>query len=495
VIGARGGGPRPWSGNSQRATVVFVASITALLYLALVVAHLLVQHGTPRLVLVPVAGASSLLAAVVAVAAARRRIPDHRLGAGLTTVAALPLANALVHMTVTDQIVQTSVVMLSIVAIGAVVRPRAAFVISALAIVVWALVVAGEHLGPGDLVVHFGTGMVLAAVLAYVVFEVRARSERQLREARDDLDAVAAVARCGQSGLDPRPVVLDGVRRRAGAAWASWVERDGEHLVAPVAAGLDLSALRIRIDEAKVISRALLGAERVFVADATAPGPDINPQLVAVTGAASLLCEPVLHDGHVTAVLVVGWRRRVAHLDDHAVAVVATLAAEAGAAVAANTLRDRLESLVTTDPMTGIANRRGWNARLEVLTARARRTGQPLTLALADLDHFKAFNDTYGHDAGDELLQGFAAAARAQLRPTDVMARWGGEEFALALSDCTEAEAVEILERVRAAVPSGQTCSIGLSRWRTDEKLSACLGRADAAMYRAKQAGRNRIST
>lgn len=152
-----------------------------------------------------------------------------------------------------------------------------------------------------------------------------------------------------------------------------------------------------------------------------------------------------------------------------------------------------LEVLATTDPLTGLPNRRSWDHELDREIARARRHGDPLTLALLDLDRFKAFNDTHGHAAGDALLTDAAAAWRAVLRETDVLARFGGDEFALALPECGEERATEALERLAAATPAGQSVSVGLATWVPGEDAEALCARADGALYAAKQAGRGRI--
>jgi diguanylate cyclase (GGDEF)-like protein len=122
------------------------------------------------------------------------------------------------------------------------------------------------------------------------------------------------------------------------------------------------------------------------------------------------------------------------------------------------------------------------------------RSGQPLTLALADLDHFKAFNDAHGHEAGDVLLKDFSRITSTLLRDVDVVARWGGEEFAIALPGSDETAAKVALDRLRQAVPDDQTCSFGIARWDGSESITACLARADAALYRAKAAGRDRVA-
>jgi diguanylate cyclase (GGDEF)-like protein len=110
---------------------------------------------------------------------------------------------------------------------------------------------------------------------------------------------------------------------------------------------------------------------------------------------------------------------------------------------------------------------------------------------MLDLDHFKEFNDDHGHQAGDRFLKQAAAAWGSELRGTDFLARYGGEEFALALPGCTPGQAMEVAERVRAATPEGETCSIGIASWDGEEEAPDLLGRADAALYEAKRSGRN----
>lgn len=113
-------------------------------------------------------------------------------------------------------------------------------------------------------------------------------------------------------------------------------------------------------------------------------------------------------------------------------------------------------------------------------------------IAMLDLDHFKAYNDRHGHSA-DARLAEFAAAARSRLRRGDVFARWGGEDFVIALPGCPAAEAHSILDRVRAGAPAGLTCSTGYTTWVPGEDLATCIARADAALYAAKNAGRNQV--
>ena len=122
--------------------------------------------------------------------------------------------------------------------------------------------------------------------------------------------------------------------------------------------------------------------------------------------------------------------------------------------------------------------------------ARAERSGEPLCLALLDLDHFKAYNDEHGHQAGDAHLRRAAALWRREVRTIDVLARYGGEEFGVLLPSCEIIEAHEVIDRVRAATPNGQTASAGVVQYDGRESADSLLARADAALYRAKHLGR-----
>jgi diguanylate cyclase (GGDEF)-like protein len=144
------------------------------------------------------------------------------------------------------------------------------------------------------------------------------------------------------------------------------------------------------------------------------------------------------------------------------------------------------------DQLTGLPNRRVWDDELPREAARARRSGQPLCLALIDLDHFKEFNDTFGHLAGDDLLATAGAAWAAEIRSTDLIARYGGEEFAVLLPNCQLDEAIRVLDRLRSRMPRNQTCSAGVAQWNPNEPVQEAMARADEALYSAKRTTRNR---
>jgi diguanylate cyclase (GGDEF)-like protein/PAS domain S-box-containing protein len=156
-------------------------------------------------------------------------------------------------------------------------------------------------------------------------------------------------------------------------------------------------------------------------------------------------------------------------------------------------LLGRVEAIARTDQLTGLPNRRSWEEEVRQAISRAQRQRHPLAVAMIDLDSFKRFNDEQGHQAGDAVLREAGASWRMTLRVTDFIARYGGEEFAVLLPDCPPDEALGVLARLRAATPRNQTCSAGVAYWDRSESSEALVGRADAALYEAKRAGRNRV--
>jgi diguanylate cyclase (GGDEF)-like protein len=165
-------------------------------------------------------------------------------------------------------------------------------------------------------------------------------------------------------------------------------------------------------------------------------------------------------------------------------------------------LVERLAGEARTDPLTGLLNRRGFDERAALAIAHARRDMTPTALVAFDIDHFKAINDECGHEAGDRVLAGIGQLLRAEARAVDVIARRGGEEFAVLLPNSDDAGADAFAERVRSALARTEGAegfsgpvqvSAGVVAGRDGEDLSELLQRADAALYEAKRTGRNRV--
>lgn len=167
-------------------------------------------------------------------------------------------------------------------------------------------------------------------------------------------------------------------------------------------------------------------------------------------------------------------------------------------------LRLNFERLASTDPLTGLWNRRFFRLACKKELARCVRDGQPFSLLVADIDHFKRINDRHGHLTGDAVLCAIAEAIQSDLRPFDLLGRWGGEEFVVLLPECATPGALEVAERLRKGVQAAThaspdetdiqvTLSLGVATCHGPEDvLDDIFRRADDALYQAKAAGRNR---
>ncbi|MEI6451669.1 MAG: GGDEF domain-containing protein [Actinomycetes bacterium] len=160
----------------------------------------------------------------------------------------------------------------------------------------------------------------------------------------------------------------------------------------------------------------------------------------------------------------------------------------------------QLEKLATTDALTDAFNRRKFNELTLAELERVRRYGRPLSLFILDIDHFKRVNDTYGHEAGDQVLVTLAGLLRAGIRATDSLARWGGEEFVVLSPGVTADGEAHLAERLRAAAAAHDhasvgtvTASFGVAEHSPGETPDELFARADRALYRAKDGGRNRV--
>ncbi|MCP5432635.1 MAG: GGDEF domain-containing protein [Alphaproteobacteria bacterium] len=172
-------------------------------------------------------------------------------------------------------------------------------------------------------------------------------------------------------------------------------------------------------------------------------------------------------------------------------------------------LKDNLENFKAaslTDPLTGLPNRRCLDERLRQALDEARESGKPLSILMSDIDHFKAFNDNWGHQTGDQVLRLVAACLRDSVKGRDTAARYGGEEFAVILPETRLEDALTVAEQIRRTVETkrivkrstGQslgtvTLSLGAATLQPGEDAEALLQRADACLYAAKRGGRNRV--
>jgi diguanylate cyclase (GGDEF)-like protein len=185
----------------------------------------------------------------------------------------------------------------------------------------------------------------------------------------------------------------------------------------------------------------------------------------------------------------------------------ANLKLEAEIALRTNELKfanEKLQKLSETDPLTGLLNRRGFENSFQRLILLHQKSKEPLSILLIDIDHFKKFNDKYGHNAGDSTLQTVSQTLTSCVREQDIVARWGGEEFVLALPNLNIKKAEETANRLRLAIanqeldcegiPVAITATIGISSFNAEEdNLAVWIKAADDALYEGKEKGRNRF--
>lgn len=221
-----------------------------------------------------------------------------------------------------------------------------------------------------------------------------------------------------------------------------------------------------------------------------------------ILGAASVLALPLAHAEQCDAVAVFISRTPSAFAEQE-LRSAGILVNQIGAAMQNARLYDQMQRQATTDGLTGLANHRAFQSRLDESIAHSKRTGQPLSLILTDIDHFKKVNDTHGHLAGDALLRQLASLVRGRIRREDLFARVGGEEFAVLLRNPGDGVAAEVGERVRLAVGGLDLRGHGVDRISVsvgvavaqgaDEPIGQIVDRADRALYRAKRTGRDRV--
>ncbi len=204
---------------------------------------------------------------------------------------------------------------------------------------------------------------------------------------------------------------------------------------------------------------------------------------------ASVLYQPLLKGDAAVGVLFVGWSERVER-DGPRVIAALLLAHEIASVIDRVDMIGQLTDEALTDPLTGLPNRRAWDAEI----THAVQGRGPLAVAMLDIDHFKRFNDTRGHPAGDRLLREAASRWRAEMRGGDFLARLGGEEFGLLVAGADVTTIAAIVGRLCARMPAQQTCSAGIALRAAGDTPEQLVARADAALYEAKTGGRNRVA-
>lgn len=285
------------------------------------------------------------------------------------------------------------------------------------------------------------------------------------------------------------------------------LDESKEHLVLVAHAGLGEEYCQRGPVElgSSAAGRAALSGEPVHVPDVCQEDVFLKGELLLRENLRSLLCLPLLVRGRCIGVMTL-YHRQPRSYEAEELRFLSTFAGTVSIAVDNARLYGEQARLAITDGLTGLFNHKHFQEALAAEVGRARRYGQPLSLLLVDIDHFKVYNDSRGHQAGDALLRDLSAIFRAAARQNDLVARYGGEEFAFLLPQTDKRQATALAKRLCRAVerrrfeggevlPGGRlTVSLGVAAYPEDvTQASELLGRADLALYRAKNLGRNQV--
>lgn len=334
----------------------------------------------------------------------------------------------------------------------------------------------------------------VSAIIGLATQQLVSRARTQAREAQHRqqmLEQVAQIIKGLDSGTgeQARGELCQAAMTISDASFAILYEPStgSDGLRSTAMAGIEVEPLEVGPDEQAGVMQAFLSGRSVFVSESSEE--QVISAIRELPGGrpTSILHEPLLRGTEQVGVLVVGWPRAI-KVDGWRATVITLLAHEVSAVVERADLLSKVTDLASTDPLTGLPNRRAWDAHLSEALAEE----EDLVIAMFDFDHFKDFNDANGHPAGDRLLKEAAAAWRDQLRSKDLLARMGGDEFALLLSGCDDTQALIVINRLRRRIPSEQKCSVGMTKRQGTETAEQLLMRADEALYEAKSAGRDR---
>ena len=374
------------------------------------------------------------------------------------------------------------------------------------------MLLVGRYLQEGGVLEPTQDGTDMAALLAFsgvfwfvamVTASFAAVNERELRRRRYDLEALAAMARRLEEENGSAAVaegLMDCIADTFDLERCAVVAGpDGDELRVLAYRGEVQPEIRVTPREGSVV-RGAMDSRRTRLVSGVDPGEDA--QLTgAFPGASNLAIVPLSAERHAIGVLVVEHPKRLpARIERRVVGMLERFAAHGALSLRNAWLLEQVQHLAATDGLTGLANRSTFQRSLGLEVARSTRTGEPLSLLLLDLDHFKHLNDTWGHQTGDEVLRRVAAVLDESCRGFDVPARYGGEEFAVVLPSTALEQAVAVAERLRemmagALIEPAVTISVGVATLPNSAATGEELVRAaDEALYASKRAGRNRVT-
>ena len=335
---------------------------------------------------------------------------------------------------------------------------------------------------------------IVAAVIGFVSFEMRHRLREQAHAAAAHADLLARLVDTQHAissadfDVDAVVKVVAGESLRLTHADAAVVALpEGDELVFRAVAGSAVPFDGMHLQPASTLAGRALECGEALVCVDTEEDDRVNLDACRLVGARSIVVVPLLHEGGTVGVLLVYSRepRVFGAQDVNVLSLLGNLVATALVRVEAV---QELNSRATTDELTGLLNRGAWYAQLDVALARSRRSAKPISVVALDVDGLKKVNDSRGHFAGDELLVSMTQVWQDALRPSDVLGRIGGDEFAVILDGASESDARWVVARLALALGVGRSASAGVATWDGAESPEALVQRADESMYRSKRA-------
>jgi diguanylate cyclase (GGDEF)-like protein len=333
------------------------------------------------------------------------------------------------------------------------------------------------------------TASIIGAVTQRLVTDIRRRA-REARQREEMLMSVNSTMHKLLGSPQTRSAVCASIREISEATFAVLIEpqRDGELLhYTAVSPDNQIALADLEIADEQTVLGALRSGEMAFTNPTDQESLDGFGGPNGMAPPRSLLYMPLVSQNTTIGVLVAGWSDVLRH-DDPRVSVARLIAWQLASVIDHADAIDQLTGEALTDALTRLPNRRAWNDRLAEALAREPQ----LAVAMFDIDRFKKYNDSFGHPAGDSLLERTASGWQGELRRGDFLARLGGEEFGLLLPGADRLTAERVVERLRSSMPDNVTCSAGIALKIEEDDAEQLVGRADKALYEAKTSGRDR---
>ncbi|MEP6640650.1 MAG: sensor domain-containing diguanylate cyclase [Gaiellales bacterium] len=301
------------------------------------------------------------------------------------------------------------------------------------------------------------------------------------------VETQTAIANADVGLTDLMTTAAEGALALTGADGACIEILDGEEIVCIAAAGAAVEFLGLRLKADESITGECFRAREIMTCSDSETDSHAHREACRLVGARSLILAPLLDGNDMLGVLLI-WSASPGDFLSYEPQLLELLANIVGGALVRAELIEKLTGQAVTDELTGLANRRAWYHQLDQALARGRRTGQPLSILILDLDGFKQVNDEQGHSAGDVLLKAVGDRWSTELRATDLLGRIGGDEFGVILELTDGTAALEVIGRLERAITGWHRASTGLAVWDGAEDATALIARADADMYAHKRA-------